>query len=260
VALLPLRVSAALLNQRTELEAALEKGMVSGGRPIVGAGEARVMGGDAAASCLTPECWTKVGRTLGVEYVVAGAIEEVQSTFKVTLRLVRVDDGQVLGLEENECSAVDCGLTELVRLSGWELVRKALATKPEPRVPVVHVREAGVVDGPVASIARASTQRPRLPTWLLPAVALGTGTVFVGVGAALLGVADRDANCDRREGELCNVDSTARKVGWISLASGLVAAGVGTLFLIRGETKQLGPSLTVAVANGQGGLVLSGRY
>jgi hypothetical protein len=253
--MLPLGTTSGLPITSLDLEMAIEKGLAAGGRPVLPAVEAsrRLPEGSEAPDCRAPECWRKLGKSLGTSLIVSGRVEEVAATFRVTLLLVGAERGDLLGVEENQCESADCALTELVRLSAWELMRKAAPVRKATPMPVA-LQEAS---GPGRVVPGASEHRHE--PWLWPAVAVGTGAVFVGVGAVLLKVANQHKNCDATE-EYCSNYYTTRPAGWISLAGGLIAAGVGTVFLMRDGAPASRASVGVTAAPGRGGLLMTGRF
>ncbi len=220
LALLPLELGNGLGGSRADLQAAVLRGLAAVGRPVIEPDDA-------------------AGRA-GAQYLITGRIERTSALFRISLKLVRVSDGGILGTEENSCEVVDCSVAELARQSARELVRQTLGRMetpaPAPSVPTV-------VMAPPPPPPPGASRR----VW--PAVMLGAGAAAIGVGAVLITV---DGKCT--DGRCANFYNT--------LGPGIGAVGLGVAALTVGGIslwRDLWGS-AASVAIGPAGIAVTGRY
>ena len=128
IAVLPLEILGEVPAGRPALEAAVAKGLVVTGRPVMVGPDVGTMLGQAGArvTCVDPGCWIAAGRALGARHLIAGMIERKASIFEVEFRLVDAAQGRVVMSQVDRCDVADCSVAELSRLTVLELVRAGL--------------------------------------------------------------------------------------------------------------------------------------
>lgn len=102
--------------------------------------------GIAPDSCTDESCYRRAGPALGVAYLVAGAVNERQKTYEITLELINARTGAVIGTHRERCEI--CGVEdagEKMGLAASALRSRLEALAKAPARFVIRSHPAGAV-------------------------------------------------------------------------------------------------------------------
>jgi hypothetical protein len=261
IALVPLEVSGGMNVSRTDLEAAVLKGLSVAGRPLIGPDDAAVRAAAARTdlTCRSASCWSNLATLVNAGYVVAGSAARQGGSFRVSFRLLRASDGSTVASEANDCEVADCSIAELARRSARELVRTTLGRPGGERVADATELAPRRSPAPAAAV-RAKAKAPASAggsgfTRVLWPTLVVVGAASVGAGAWLLSVNGQlwHQSPPYDDGD----DVYTLPHGIAAIAGGVLLGATSIYFIVRGQRAR-GPSVALGV--GPGSLFATGRF
>lgn len=173
-----------------------------------------------ALGCDEASCLAELGGALGVPYLASGQLGKLGATYRITVKLISVDDGQVVAREMGKAKDEESA-AELLQ----ELVIKVAATVAGPQ-------KAEHVAAPPVEAAERKSQKTS--SWRPPAGAGLIATALGLTGWRWLQFTDRKASfeqapsTDRADAYIASADAAQTNL-WLS--GGLAAVG---LYLVLG--------------------------